>query len=473
MRRYSPIRFLFGLLLLACAGAVLVHAQQPADSAPPKPAARSIPPIPDANQPDDSQIPGGQLRPDTTRPTGILIPTLGTPELEHSFVMVGAQVGSTIESAGLGTSGWYANNYFLGNLSLVKNWRQGLTSINYSGGGYFSTESSQGNGSYQNFSFFQDFHSARWDLSLIDVFAYLPQSQFGFGGGTNLGQPGTGGSLPVPAPGVGGGPSQDIFGAVGTRYTNTAAAQANYTFTARDSLTFSGSYGLLHFTDSGNLNNDTITGGIGYNHELTKADTIGLFYNFSAYHYSGDPQALGSHSIGVAYGRKITGRLALQLSGGPQVNTYRIPLNGSSEVVTGFGNAILTYGLQNGNISVSYRHGLSNGSGVLVGSQLDQVTLGATHKFSRVWTGLANFGYSRNSPLVSIPDSGNTTYNDWFAGVGVSRPFGRDVLFSIAYTANLERANQPGCTGNSCNTDFTQHVISLSLQWHTRPFVLR
>jgi hypothetical protein len=473
MSRYSPVRIGLASLLLAFAGAVSVCAQQPPESAPPKPAARSIPPIPDANQPDDSQTPGGQLQPDTTPLTGLLTPTLGTPALEHSFVIIGAQFASTIQSAGLGSSGWYANNYLLGNFSLFRNWRQALTVINYSGGGYVSTNSSLGSGSYQDFSLFQDFHTARWDLSLADVFVYLPQSQFGFGGGTNLSQPGTGGTLGVPVPGIGGGPNQNIFSATGTRYTNTAVAQANYTITARDSLTFSGSYGNLRFTNSENQNTDTIMGGIGYNHEFTKVDTIGLFYDFSAYHYSGLSQAYGSHSIGVAYGRKITGRLALQLSGGPQINTYRIPLNGSSQVVTGFGSAMLSYGLQNGNINLAYRHGLSNGSGVLVGSQLDQVTLGATHRFNRVWTGLANFGYSRNSPLVSIPDSGNATYNDWFAGVGVSRPFGRDVLFSIAYTANLERANQPGCTGTSCNTDFTQHVISLSLQWHTRPFVLR
>jgi hypothetical protein len=228
----------------------------------------------------------------------------------------------------------------------------------------------------------------------------------------------------------------------------------------------------LRFTDSDNSNNDTITGGMGYNRQLTKADTIGLFYGFSAFHYSGNPQAYGSHSIGVAYGRKITGRLALQISGGPQINTYRIPVDGSTVVVTGFGTANLTYGLQNGNITLTYRHGLSNGSGVLVGSQMDQVNLGTSHRLGRVWTGFANFGYSRNSPLGNLTSSNNSTYNDWFLGAGLSRPFGRDILFAFAYTAEIERSNQPGCTGTSCNTDFTQQMITLSLQWHTRPFVL-
>ncbi|MGO9444718.1 MAG: hypothetical protein ACLPXB_08070 [Thiobacillaceae bacterium] len=473
MRRFTTSCLLICSLLSACTVATSVYAQQPLDSAPPKPAARSIPPISDINNtPDDSQTPAGQLQPDTTPLTGLLTPTLGTPVLEHSFVLIGAQVGSTIQSSGLGSSGWYANNYFLGNLTLVKNWRQALTSINYSGGGYVSTDSSQGNGAYQNFSFFQDVRSARWDLSLVDVFAYVPQSQFGFGGGTNLGQPGTGSSLGISAPGVGASPSQDIFTAEGTRYTNTAVTQANYTLTARDSLTFSGSYGLLRFSDSVNSNNDTITGGMGYNRQLTKADTLGLYYGFSAFHYSGSPQAFGSHSTGLAYGRKITGRLALQISGGPQINTYRIPIGGSSSALTGYGSAILSYGLQSGNITLTYRHGLSNGSGVLIGSRMDQVTLAASHKLGRVLTGFANFGYSRNSTLGHIAGSSNTTYNDWFLGAGLSRPFGRDIQFGLAYTADLERSNQPGCTGTACNTDFTQHMVTLSLQWHARPFVL-
>ena len=437
MRRFPISGLLLFALLLALAGATFVYAQQPSDSTAPKPAARSIPPISDINQPDNSQTPAGQLLPDDTPLTGLLTPSLGTPVLEHSFVLIGAQVGSTVESDGIGNSGWYANNYFLGNLSLVKNWRQALTSVNYSGGGYVSTDSSQGNGSYQNFSFFQDFRSARWDLSLVDVFAYLPQSQFGFGGGTNLGQPGTGGTLPVPAPGVGGDTSQNIFSAVGTRYTNTGVAQANFTLTERDSLTFSGSYGLLRFVDSGNFSTDTITAGMGYNRVLTKLDTLGFFYNFSGFHYADDPQAFGSHSAGVAYGRKLTGRLAFKIAGGPQINTYRIPVNGSTRVMTGFGSANLSYGLQNGNITLAYQHGLSGGSGVLVGSQMDQVTLAANHRLGRVWTGFINSGYSRNSSLGNATSSASATYNDWFLGGGLSLAFWKRCLVRLCLFGEL------------------------------------
>jgi len=468
MRRFFTCQVLFFALLLASAAAPSLRAQEPS----PKPAARSVPPISDTQ--DDSETPAGSLQPDSAPPTGILAPTLGTPVLEHSFVAFGAQFGSTIQSPSAGPGDWYADNYFLGNLTLVKNWRQGITSINYSGGGYVSTNGSIGNGNYQNLSFLQELRSARWNLTLVDAFAYLPQSQFGFGGGTNIGQPGIGGTLSVSSPGITTGPNQDIFSANGPRYMNNAAVQATYTLSGKDSFTFTGSYGLLNFADSGNLSNTTITGGVGYNRRLSKADTVGVFYNFSAFHFSDDPQAFGSHSVGLAYGRKLTGRLAIQLSGGAQINDFRIPASGSNSrsLVAGFGSANLTYGIPNGNLTLSYSHGSSNGSGVLVGSEMDQVYLSAGHKIGRVWNGFASFGYSRNTPLGNFANFNNATYNDWFLGAGVGRPFGRSVTFALAYTANFERANQPGCAGSQC-IDSTQQMITLSFQWHARPFVLR
>lgn len=471
MKLLSLTRPFLGSLLFLCAGAVFLSAQQTPETGAPKPAARSLPPIIGA-QDETAQTPEGTLLPDTTPLTGILAPTLGTPALEHSFVVFGAGVGSTIESEGSENSGWYANNYFTGNLSLVKNWRRGLTSINYSGGGYVSSNGSHGNSNYQNFSFFQNYHYARWDLSLVDSFAYLPQSQFGFGGGTNLGTAGAGSPLGVPAPGIEGGPTQDIFGTHGPRYMNSVAAQANYTLSARDSLTFSGSYGILRFTEAGNVDSDTITASVGYNREVTKADTIGVSYTFSPFHYSGSPQAYGSHSLGISYGRKITGRLALQISGGPQINTYRIPVNGKTSAVSGYGSASLAYALENGSVGMTYHHGLSNGSGALIGSQLDQVTGSISRRLGRVWTGFANFGFSRNTPVESGAGFDNQSYDDWFLGAGLSRPFGRSVQFAAAYTANFEKVQKSGCTTGSCTTDFTQHMITLSLQWHSRPFVL-
>src|SRR6202023_3805119 len=91
-----------------------------------------------------------------------------------------------------------------------------------------------------------------------------------------------------------------------------------------------GSYGLLRFVEPGNIDsNDTIFSA-GYSYAVTKSDTVGLLYRFSDYRYLGDPQAIGDHVAQVAYGRKVTGRLALQLFIGPEITTFRLQTAGFS-----------------------------------------------------------------------------------------------------------------------------------------------
>jgi len=41
----------------------------------------------------------------------------------------------------------------------------------------------------------------------------------------------------------------------------------------------------------------------------------------------------------LAYGRKITGRIALQLFAGPEVTTFRVPLSGATHKISGSGGA--------------------------------------------------------------------------------------------------------------------------------------
>src|SRR5262249_41341239 len=149
---------------------------------------------------------------------------LGLPELRHSYWVPGIQLSSNISNRYAQTatgSNWGADNYFLGNLSLVQGWDRAQLAINYTGGGYVSTVSQQGSGFYHQLAAAQNYQSERWLIQFIDAFAYIPQSAFGFGGGTNLGIPGVPGSLGNTIPGLGGNyiPNQTIYG-VGAYYSN-------------------------------------------------------------------------------------------------------------------------------------------------------------------------------------------------------------------------------------------------------------
>jgi hypothetical protein len=164
--------------------------------------------------------------------------------------MPGFQYGNFVRSGALNqltSSGWNTTSYVAGNLSLLEAWNRSQLSVNYSGGGSFSTDKSQGNDYYHQLGLIQAFNWKRWQLSFIDQFSYLPQTQFGFGAGTNLVTPGVGGPLGPSLPGLQTNyqPNQSVFTSLGPRYSNSITTQVIYAVSPRGSVTLSGSYGIL------------------------------------------------------------------------------------------------------------------------------------------------------------------------------------------------------------------------------------
>ena len=149
--------------------------------------------------------------------------------------------------------------------------------VNYSGGGTFSNDKTQGDGYFHQLKLAQVFSWRRWPWAFIDDFGYLPQSQFGFGAGSGLAVPGIGGSLgpssPVLQPNHQ--PSQPILTAVGSRYSNSITTQIVYHVSPRGSITLAGSYGILRFVEAGNIDSNDSIFSVGYNYALSKKDTIG------------------------------------------------------------------------------------------------------------------------------------------------------------------------------------------------------
>jgi hypothetical protein len=473
------IAALCGSLALCMGGARPVRAQdqdqnqtptQQEENTKPKPAAHA--PIIDTNEPQDTSTDPNALKPDTTPLTGVQTPGLGTAEFRHSFWVPGFQIATTAQNGG-SHGDWFDTTYLSGNLSLSEAWAHSHLTLNYSGGGYFSTDSNQGNGSYQQLGLAQSFHWSRWELDFFDEFSYLPTSQFGFGGLSNIGTPGVGGSLSPGAPGLGGNfvPDQTVLTASGPRYSNSFATQANFLTSPRGSITLVGSYGILRFSGSGNIDNDDVIGSIGYNYAISRKDTIGILYRFTAYHFSGLPQAIGDHVFNLAYSRRITGRLAISLFGGPEITNFRIPIGTETDHIGGSFGASAAYGLQRGGVTLTYSHGTTGGSGIVAGATGDNLTANATRQITRQWSARGNFGYGRthafNGNGVSTPG-----FNSFYFGAGLDRPLGRNALLSFGYTGYLVHQSDAAC-GGTCSSTFTQHQIAVGFQWHTRPFVLR
>lgn len=468
----SGLLLLIGMIQLPVEG----FAQEQPSEAPPKPAAKAILPIGIGDQPDTSQSPDA-LKPDDRPLTGFQQLTVGTPTERHSYWIPGISYANFIQSNALaqgGANNWSSTSYVTGNLSLLEKWKTSQLALNYSGGASLSSDSSIGNGQFHQLGAVQEFNWRRLRMTILDQFAYLPESQVCFGPGSAIASPGICSTLP---PGLQSGfnPSQSIFTAVGPRYTNSFGTQVNYVLTPRSSVTLGGVLGILRFSESGNIESNDLILNAGYNYLLSRSDSIGLSYRFSAYHYLGFPQAIGDHAVQAVYGKKITGRLALQLSGGPDITNWRVPPNvvsNKTQFISGTGSASMSYAFSAGSLSLNYTHAVNNGSGVFLGATSDQVTGSGTRRLSRVWSGNASLGYARNKSAAGSNGTQDQAYNTLYIGAGLQRPLSRSTNFTLTYTATIQTSNIAACAGPNCATNFTTHLIIVGLSWHARPFVL-
>jgi hypothetical protein len=468
----------FACLVAVCLWVTPLLARQ-AETEKPKPAGRQYPPAMDpiGDQQNPNQGPQA-LQPDNQALSSIQVPTLGTPEIRHSYWVPGLTYSNIVLSNSLNaaaSTGWNTTSFVSGDVSLLEAWSHSAFSTNYSGGGFFSTDPIQGNGQYHQLAMAYQIDKKRWQLLFIDQFSYLPQTAFGFGGPTGLALPGISGALAVPLPGLESTylPSQTIFTTTGPRYSNASAAQMTYAVSPRGSITVAGVYGALRFINPGNVDSDSVIINAGYDYALTRKDSIGLAYRFGAYHFPGSPQAVGDHVAQVIYGRKITGRLALRLAGGPELIRFRIPIGGSTQKTTGSLYAALTYAFARGDVALGYTHDVSGGSGVFTGSTIDQVNAAWNRRLTQAWSGSLSFGYAKNQPIVSPSGTTPPVFGAWLAGAGLKRPLGRTANLSLAYQAQIQRANIAICNTPTCGTSRTVNQVFLTFQWTTRPLVLR
>lgn len=446
----------------------------------PKPAARILLPLPDlsGNQQDEDQ--NQTMQPDRGPVGGVQSPTLGTSELRHSYWVPGIQYGNAAQSNNYNTSsiqkpGWIVTNYASGNLSLLDAWSRAAFGMNYSGGGFFSTDSTQGNGQYHQLSSAFELDEKRWQLLVMEQFSYLPQSSFGFGGTTGLSVPGVSGALSVALPGLQEvyAPGQAIYTAVGPRYSDDSAAQLSYAVSRRGSLTVAAVHGFLRFSLPGNTDNDMEILNGAYSYAVTRKDYIGAIYRFTAFHFPGDPQALGDQVTQLMYVRRITGRMALNLAGGPDITDFRVPVNGVKRTISGAGAASLSYAFRVTNVRLNYSHGVGSGGGLLTGSNADQLSANLSRPLGRLWTSSLSFGYARSSQLVAIKSLSSPNYDSYQIAAGLTRPLSAGMNLSIGYQAQIQASNGILCTTPVCRTNQTTHLIQMSFQWHAPPQVLR
>jgi hypothetical protein len=447
------------LLLLVCAPAVGQNTDAQPASSPAAPLySESGPPVAEHQ---------AKITPDNNPLTGALKWTLGSSESSHNLVTIGFRVSeivdtnptinSTQTSVDLQSASLVGGNFLLQRQS-----PQHEISARYDGGAGFYTNASQLNSSFHSFGVSNKFFVRRWTFLLSDDVSYANQSDAGgmstLGGLAGFSSPS--GLQSTYAP------NQTILTQRTGRLNNSAAAQVEYHLGPRVSVTAGGSYGLLHFLDPGLTDNNQLGGSLGLNYSPNSHDSVGIAYDYMRFRYSDSTYKADTHTLRLLYGRRLTGRLSLQLGAGPQIVSYgsglmthQLGWNVSSNLAAMFGRTNANFG---------YSHSVTGGAGVLPGASTDAVQLSLSRNVTRMWTTSVQFGYARNSAL-----NGSSIYNYGTAGINLTRSVGRRGNISVFYNAQRQTSAQvaplPQVGCNTADCALLRHVVGMAFQWNLRP----
>ncbi len=206
---------------------------------------------------------------------------------------------------------------------------------------------------------------------------------------------------------------------------------------------------------------------VGYDYLLDPANSIAFLGSYGKIDYNGTGKYTTDYVGALAYGRKITGRLALQIAVGPQEIQSVVGGGGNFNVLGVSVNSALTYQRRRNGVTLSYTRGLTGGSGVIAGATSDTISFADHYQLTRRWTSTINGGYALNHSLA--PAGVQTIqFDNWFVGANLGRQLGQHTAINFNYGAT--RQNNPTfCTVAQCGGNGLQQSVGVSLNWHVRP----
>jgi hypothetical protein len=431
---------------------------------------------------DPQRYDPSQVTPDQNTLAGAAPFTLGS--LQHSVnifdpAITVSQLGQFVPGTS-GKSVLAGMSVASGSLNFNRTWSEYRFSTLYNGGetfnlGYGAASSFFGVTSphyqFHNLAVIQQADWARWHVLLRDDFTASPGASFSSQG---MGGPGLaaqfssllGTSLNSLSQSFM--PSETINTGQAMRYRDSVLAQAEYSFSRRSAITFSASYGLLHFTVPGFQNNDKMDVQAGYDYLLDPSNSIAILGSYGKIEYPGTGKSTTDYVGALAYGRKITGRLAFQAAVGPQEIHMVVPGGtGNFNLLFISASSALTYERRRGGASFNFVRGLNGGSGVFLGATSNTISGMAHYRLSRYWSGSINGGYALNNGLVPAGVA-TTQFDNWFAGANLGRQLGQHVAVNFNYGALMQN-NPATCTVVICGGNGLQQSVGMSVNWHLRP----
>lgn len=397
--------------------------------------------------------------------------TVGLRHGARNYVLPSLQINvygdSNQLSAAGGTRGLGMTGSVTARLALQHVTRKSQLTMDYAGGGLLYSRNSDFNSMMHQFGITESIKGRRWGLMLGDRASFLPESPFGFHG-FGGGGAGTGTTLGNLNPMFSN--NQSLFSSRGDRINNTTIAELTYMASARSTFTMSGSYGLMRFRNSGGIDSDHRIYSTGFDRLVTRKDTLGIVYGFSQIRFRGVGFGIDDHFVQLSYGRKVTGRVAFEVAGGPMVDIFHNSTTSSGRRYSWNAHSSLRYRLPRADLGFSYGHFTTNGSGILFGAETDTLSGTVGVRLSRTWSTSINPGYTRNTRLrQTTVGNASASFDSVYAGFSLQRALGPYMDMSFRYNLQDQRSSVTGPSGIGSGSTFVRHLFGFGFNWHTRP----
>lgn len=464
---------------------------------------------------DSSQAPAPAYGPDSpTAPivenpplSGLDMPGLQPHAAPLSYLQAGVVVSESLDTNvenDLGHTAVRSVSEGLGSLTLQRLWSNYDLAIDYLGGAGYYNSRGLGWKALQQMDVEQKISWKRGQFAIRDAFSYLPEGNFGIMYGGIGGQ----GITSVGASNFGAFWGGNTFAALAQvpRVSNLTLVDVSENLTPKSAITAAGGYAFTHFTgnpatgtvplvNNAFLGSSQVSAQAGYNRILTPHDQIALVYGYQGFDFTAQGTSFHSQVIQAMYGHRISGRMDFLIAAGPQFTNLSVdtlftvnppcispsllqpqcPIKTLRVGVAGRGQ--FRYRFPKTTLDLTYERFETSGSGFFAGAQTDTAQLRLTRPLTRVWTGFADLGYSRNSRLQ--PNSSSAvlanTFTYGFAGFGARRKFGHTISVFGTYQFNEVAFDSSFCLAQGlgkCNRISQRHLVTVGLEWTPRPMRL-
>lgn len=426
--------------------------------------ARGVSPASDSQPYDPAQV-----QPDTHVLSGaelFSVGSLGKPRTIFDPSLYVSATGTSAPFLGPTQTALMSGTLFGATLNVDQRWGISRLIASYNGGDTINHPNYVTNTSYHDLSIEDEITWARLKLRIRDD---LQVSPYAFFGGQGIGGPGLVGqfssSLQTTISSTLAGETIQTGEVI--RLLNNALGEVDYSLSRRSTFSLSGSYGLLHFMGPGFIDSRSLYAQGGYNHMLDPKDSIAVIGAYNKSDFVGFPNSNHAYIGELAYGRNITGKVALQMAAGPEQIRVSNPGSSDFQFLSWSTSAAISFHHPRTDYSLHYTHALSNGGGVILGALSHTFSASVSHSFTRYWSGSASSGYafSRSLTLPTAPTS--YSFTNWFAGAYIGRRLGYHMNVSFNYGVNYSGTNST-CPVNVCGYGGYFHTFGTTVNWHLR-----